>query len=97
MRGRPPPPCRGGMKGLVGPAAVDDCSTPVTTSSPSCSPSDVTAVRTHVDEPQPGKKVTRKSVANFGYQVSGAIFSRDGTHIASVAQEGLIRVWPEKA
>jgi acyl-CoA thioesterase-2 len=25
----------------------------------------------------------------------GAIFTRDGTHIASVAQEGLIRVWPE--
>ena len=28
----------------------------------------------------------------------GAIFTRDGTHIASVAQEGLIRVWDgEKA
>jgi acyl-CoA thioesterase-2 len=26
----------------------------------------------------------------------GAIFTRDGTHIASVAQEGLIRVWEEK-
>jgi acyl-CoA thioesterase II len=26
----------------------------------------------------------------------GAIFTRDGTHVASVAQEGLIRVWPEK-
>jgi acyl-CoA thioesterase-2 len=26
----------------------------------------------------------------------GAIYSRDGTHVASVAQEGLIRVWPEK-
>jgi acyl-CoA thioesterase-2 len=26
----------------------------------------------------------------------GAIFTRDGTHIASVAQEGLIRVWPEE-
>ena len=25
----------------------------------------------------------------------GAIYSRDGVHIASVAQEGLIRVWPE--
>ncbi len=27
----------------------------------------------------------------------GAIYSRDGMHVASVAQEGLIRVWPEKA
>jgi len=26
----------------------------------------------------------------------GAIFTREGVHIASVAQEGLIRVWPEK-
>ena len=25
----------------------------------------------------------------------GAIFTRDGIHIASVAQEGLIRVWTE--
>ncbi|MGH6922232.1 MAG: acyl-CoA thioesterase, partial [Propylenella sp.] len=24
----------------------------------------------------------------------GAIYSREGTHVASVAQEGLIRVWP---
>ena len=38
---------------------------------------DVIAVRTHVDDPDTGKKVTRKSVANFGYQVNGAIFSRD--------------------
>jgi len=27
----------------------------------------------------------------------GAIYSRDGIHVASVAQEGLIRVWPDKA
>jgi len=27
----------------------------------------------------------------------GAIYSRDGIHLASVAQEGLIRVWPDKA
>jgi acyl-CoA thioesterase-2 len=27
----------------------------------------------------------------------GAIYRRDGVHVASVAQEGLIRVWPEKA
>jgi acyl-CoA thioesterase-2 len=27
----------------------------------------------------------------------GAIYSRDGVHVASVAQEGLIRVWPENA
>jgi acyl-CoA thioesterase-2 len=26
----------------------------------------------------------------------GAVYSRDGAHVASVAQEGLIRVWPEK-
>ena len=26
----------------------------------------------------------------------GAIYARDGAHVASVAQEGLIRVWPEK-
>ena len=26
----------------------------------------------------------------------GAIYTRDGVHIASVAQEGLIRVWPEQ-
>jgi acyl-CoA thioesterase-2 len=25
----------------------------------------------------------------------GAIFTRDGIHVASVAQEGLIRVWPD--
>lgn len=37
----------------------------------------ITAVRTHIDDPEPGKKVTRKSVANFGYQVNGAVFSRD--------------------
>ncbi len=24
----------------------------------------------------------------------GAIFTREGVHVASVAQEGLIRVWP---
>jgi acyl-CoA thioesterase II len=27
----------------------------------------------------------------------GAIYTRQGTHVASVAQEGLIRVWPETA
>jgi len=27
----------------------------------------------------------------------GAVYSRDGVHVASVAQEGLIRVWPESA
>ena len=27
----------------------------------------------------------------------GAIYTRDGIHVASVAQEGLIRVWPDKA
>jgi hypothetical protein len=38
---------------------------------------EVVGVRTHVDDADTGKKVTRKSVANFGYKVSGAIFSRD--------------------
>jgi predicted extracellular nuclease len=38
----------------------------------------VTGVRTHVDDrSDTSKPVTRKSVANFGYQVSNAIFSRD--------------------
>lgn len=38
---------------------------------------EVLAARTHVDDPLPGKTVTRQSVANFGYKVNGALFSRD--------------------
>lgn len=37
----------------------------------------VLEVRTHVDDPQKGKTISRQSVANFGYRVQGAVFSRD--------------------
>jgi predicted extracellular nuclease len=40
-------------------------------------PVEILDVRTHVDDPQPGKTVTRASVENFGYRVTNAIFSRD--------------------
>jgi len=38
---------------------------------------EVLDVRTHVDDPEQGKTVTRQSIADFGYQVTNAIFSRD--------------------
>ena len=35
-------------------------------------------IRTHIDDPiEPSKPVTRQSIANFGYSVKNAIFSRD--------------------
>jgi len=34
-------------------------------------------IRTHIDDADSGEYVTRQSVANFGYVVRGAIFSRD--------------------
>src|SRR5262249_20414279 len=40
-------------------------------------PAEILGVRTHVDDPQKGKTIVRSAVANFGYQVTGAIFSRD--------------------
>jgi endonuclease/exonuclease/phosphatase family metal-dependent hydrolase len=38
---------------------------------------EVIAVRTHIDDHEPGKTILRRSVANFGYMVQNAIFSRD--------------------
>lgn len=41
------------------------------------SPVEVLEVRTHIDDPEKGKTIVRQSIANFGYKVAGAIFSRD--------------------
>lgn len=38
---------------------------------------EITGIRTHIDDAQKGKMVTRRSVRNFGYVVQGAIFSLD--------------------
>ena len=38
---------------------------------------DILAIRTHIDDAEKGKTVTRKSVLNMGYMATGAIFSRD--------------------
>ena len=38
---------------------------------------EILEVRTHIDDPEPRQRITRRSVANFGYLVRGALFSRD--------------------
>ena len=37
----------------------------------------VEGIRTHIDDAEPNKHITRRSVAGMGYLVNGAIFSRD--------------------
>lgn len=37
----------------------------------------VEGIRTHIDDTEPKKQITRRSVPNMGYLVTGAIFSRD--------------------
>jgi len=38
---------------------------------------EILEIRTHIDDPEKGKTITRQSINNFGYLVKGAIFSRD--------------------